>query len=103
MIDWLATGIHALQGTLQVLRACQHPFNVHSICAELDAADFSLNPDEYTMLCPFIAALFWSCIASPGVSKLPSMLDHMDAPLGDGRFGHMYGPLNLLHTNYAVI
>src|SRR5258707_12919456 len=99
IIDWLAIGKSVLEGALRFLKACQHPFNVHSIRAELDAADFSHDPVEDTTLCPFIAALFWGCIASPVKCSHPSIiLNETRAPSTDGRFGRMYGPLSLSYT-----
>ena len=99
IIDWLAIGKSVLEGALRFLKACQHPFNVHSIRAELDAADFSHDPVEDAPLCPFIAALFWGCIASPPVRGRPAIiLNQTSAPSIDGRFGRMYGPLNISYT-----
>ena len=99
IIYWLATGKSVLEGALRFLKACQHPFNIHSIRAELDAADFSHDPVEDTTLCPFIAALFWGCIASPVKCSHPSVdLRQTRAPSLAGRFGRMYDPLNLSYT-----
>ncbi|KAF8342159.1 uncharacterized protein EI90DRAFT_3032302 [Cantharellus anzutake] len=44
--QWLY-GKYALEAVVRFMRACQHPFNVHSILSELNHMDFHSDADPY--------------------------------------------------------
>ncbi|KAF8342165.1 uncharacterized protein EI90DRAFT_1308480 [Cantharellus anzutake] len=57
-------GKFALEGAIRFMRACQHPFNVHSILSELRHVGPYLGTNPVQVHFPFIASLLWGFTSS---------------------------------------
>ncbi|KAF8318308.1 uncharacterized protein EI90DRAFT_113459 [Cantharellus anzutake] len=65
-------GKAALEGAVRFMKACQHPFNIHSILSELYHVDLDSVPEDLNP-CPFIASLLWGCISNRVTASAPSL------------------------------